>query len=143
MGFEYTKYRPPLRLVFADPELNGLVVIMNRPNIDEAMFVGEFYATDHAAATAEKRQADYAHIHELIASKIVEWNMEIGGKPIPATLEGLRQIDGDLLGSILGAWLKGAAMVSDPLEQTSNGGGDSAVVPASIPMEPFSPNPSN
>jgi hypothetical protein len=142
-GFEYTTFRPALRLVFDDQALAGLEIVMRRPNVDESMFIGQFYATDHKKAPRERQQADLDRLYEIVAGRMIEWNMEIDGKPVPPTVQGVREIDGGLLGTILGAWLKGAAMVSAPLGPTSSDGEDSAVALESIPMEVSSPNHTN
>lgn len=78
---------------------------------------------------------------EELATRIVSWNLEDDdGKPIPATPEGLRQVDTSLVSALKNAWVQSITGVhdADPLPQSSPSGEPSLV--ESIPMEALSPS---
>lgn len=73
--------------------------------------------------------------------RLVSWNLtDDDDQPIPATAEGLRQVDTSLVTALKNAWLQSIVGVhtSDPLSQSSPSGAPSLV--ESVPMEALSPS---
>ena len=71
--------------------------------------------------------------------RLVSWNLtDDDDQPIPATAEGLRQVDTSLVTALKNAWLQSIAGVhdADPLPQSSPSGEPSLV--ESVPMEALS-----
>ncbi|WP_406156985.1 hypothetical protein [Streptomyces canus] len=78
---------------------------------------------------------------EEMAKRLVDWNFtDDNGDPIPATREGLRQVDTSLVTALKVAWIQSLTGVhaADPLPQSSPSGEPSLV--ASVPMEALSPS---
>lgn len=75
------------------------------------------------------------------SKRLVSWNLtDDDDQPIPATEEGLRQVDTSLVTALKDAWLQSITGVhaADPLPQSSPSGEPSPV--ESIPMEVLSPS---
>lgn len=73
--------------------------------------------------------------------RLVSWNLtDDDDQPIPATAEGLRQVDTSLVTALKNAWLQSIVGVhtADPLSQSSPSGAPSLV--ESVPMEALSPS---
>lgn len=75
---------------------------------------------------------------ELLANRIVDWNLEDEetGEPVPTTLEALQAEDDDLILAIINQWMEAVSGVAAPLDAPSPSGVISPV--ASIPTEPLS-----
>jgi hypothetical protein len=122
-----------------DEDLDGVVVKVRPPTVLEALENidigwlrdGSLPPVEHA-----KRLAD---LYAVFASRLVEWNLEDAGQPIPATLDGLHQIPHDVGGRILGSWLYETSTVPAPLPQDSPTGSDS-VDESEIPMTAAAPS---
>lgn len=84
----------------------------------------------------EDADAKVDEIHKLFADHLVDWNLTDGGKPVPATLDGLRSQEGTFIGRLITAWRNNTLGVSVPLEQPSADGEPLAEL--SIPMESLS-----
>lgn len=75
------------------------------------------------------------------ATRLVSWNLtDEDDQPIPATPEGLRQVDTSLVSALKTAWVQALTGVhdADPLVHSSPSGGPSPV--ESIPTEALSPS---
>lgn len=70
---------------------------------------------------------------EILASRIIEWNLEDDGEPIPPTIENLRNEDFGMVMDIITSWTKAVTHVPAPLLGDSNSG--NTFPEASIPME--------
>jgi len=73
------------------------------------------------------------------ATHLVSWNLEDENEqPIPATEDGMKGVDHDLIVAINNAWIQTLMGVheSDPLPESSPSGGPSLV--ESVPMEALS-----
>jgi hypothetical protein len=73
-----------------------------------------------------------------LSSVLDSWNLTRKGKPIPATLEGLRSLDEDQAIAIVMTWAVKFVGVSVPLERPSDSGATSPDL--SIPTETLSPS---
>lgn len=137
-------YRPPrrvFRLRFEDGHHDGLVVRMRTTSVGRALDLMRFLVLDTDGLTPED-VAGFEGLFEGFAEVLVEWNVEDDdGRPVPATLEGVRTQPIDFVMGILNVWFGATTTVSatDPLAATSPAGEPSAV--PSLPMVPLSPSP--
>lgn len=98
-------------------------------------------------AAAAKLNAEARPVIEglmgTLAGALTEWNIEDRhGKPVPATLAGLKSLNLSLVMDIITAWMAAQNGVDDDLGKDSGSGGNSDLE-QSIPMEPLSPNRSS
>lgn len=74
---------------------------------------------------------------ELLAERIVEWNLEDEhGKPVPPTLDAMLEEDDDFIFAIINRWTDAVSGVKAPLQQSSPSGEPSPV--ELVPMEALS-----
>lgn len=73
--------------------------------------------------TAEK-SARYRTLTELLGDEVLRgWNILDGrGRPRPATPEGLRRVDAEFIGDIIGLYLGALGTVASPLPEGSPNG---------------------
>lgn len=129
--------RKVYRLVFEDGHpLAGLVV--RARSASTAQFLEITDLADAAAFGTEQIKQMMRQFAEVLLS----WNLEDeDGEPVPATFEGLRSQEFELVNTVIMKWMDAVAGVSPPLDQPASGGPLSPVV--SLPMAPLSPNPPN
>ncbi len=135
MGF--TPKRKHYRLVFADPDMQGLVVEATSPPmgvfIDGASLAD--LDSDDAQSAGRLKEVDALFSH--FAAALMSWNLEDEeGASIPATKAGLYTQDIDFVLAVIRAWVQVTTSVAAPLSDGSSAGGPSLV--ASIPMETLS-----
>jgi len=135
----YVRKRRVYRLRFEDEELDGLVVKVRSASVGRLLefmrFLAGLSGDDLTADDVEK----FAGLFESFADVLQEWNVEDeDGRPVPATLEGVRSQDGDFVMAIMRVWFQAVTQPPAPLPATSSAGGPSAVPP--LPMEPLSPS---
>lgn len=130
MGFEFDD--PTYVLEFEDGRLEGLEVKA------KAQTLGNFLDMTALAAMGDNpSSADMVKVGELLAGfaeVLVEWNVQVKGEDVPATLDGLRRLKFQDAFKIITAWIKATAGVSAPLEDGSNAGG-----PSVVPLPPMAP----
>lgn len=119
---KFTRPRTTYRLDFADTDLDGLEVRMRggklRTVFDQLPLVG---VTD-ANATPEDAKLMLAQYEEL-AAHLVDWNMvDDDGNDIPATLEGLKDLELRHVQMIATAWQRAQVDVPGPLPSSSSTG---------------------
>lgn len=137
MGFvrEKTIYK----LVFQTPELDGLEVRATGGSLGDYLVISELADLAEVLHTATKQEAA-KRIGEVVAhfaETLVDWNLEDeDGTPVPATAEGLRRQDPELIIAIVRAWMDAVAGISRPLGQPSPDGEQVA----EIPMQTLSPS---
>lgn len=127
MGFE--KKKKTFKLVFADPESEGLEVRAGSPTMED-------YITLQGMSGVAVGMDQFHELVVLFAKSLIEWNVEDEGEPVAATVAGAESLEPDFLMEIMDAWMDAVNGVSTPLEQPSSDGEPSLV--ASIPMEPLS-----
>jgi hypothetical protein len=84
-------------------------------------------------------ESDEQNAMEEFKKRLVSWNLtDDDDQPIPATAEGLRQVDTSLVTALKDAWVQALTGVhdADPLPESSTSGEPSPV--ESIPMEALS-----
>jgi hypothetical protein len=129
------KARRVFVLEFAD--MDGLEVKARSTTIDNFMDISNLTELSPGALFTDEDRDKLDKLREAFAECLVDWNLEEDdGSPIPATLEGLRSLDYDLVVSITRAWMDAVASVSPGKDSRSNGGSPS--VEASIPMAALS-----
>jgi|SRR5712664_3947717 len=102
--------------------------------------LGEQLSGDTNAAT---KVAAANELFAAFAERLVSWNLEDDGTPVPATLEGVTDQDMDFMIGLVMTWMDEVASVDIPLPQPSPNGVSSATGPdmaASVPMETLSPS---
>ncbi|MEU3851717.1 hypothetical protein [Streptomyces sp. NPDC029554] len=110
---------------------------------------------EHYGAEARVRRMSYGEWEAVVgvdgagetsamaefAKRLVSWNLtDDDEQPIPATPEGMRQVDTSLITALKDAWVQALTGVhdADPLPQSSPSGEPSPV--ESIPTEALSPS---
>lgn len=83
----------------------------------------------------------FDEVLSILAGRMISWNLEDDGVPVPATKESLADEDFGMVMDIISAWTKAVTSVSAPLDARSNSG--NTFPEASIPMEASSPSPTN
>lgn len=92
---------------------------------------------DLDTARADGRDEAVIAILQLMADRLVEWNVEDDdGQPVPTTFDGVRSLDLDFNWAIIDAWQDAVAGVAAPLDEPSTATEPSLV--ASIPTETLS-----
>jgi hypothetical protein len=120
-------YRPRhkvFKLVFADPEMDGLIVRVRAIRIGEMRELLDLADLD----TSYLQPGDAgkaSRMFEMFADALISWNVEDDqGSPVPATLEGISAQDGDFIQAIVKEWLN-IFKVAGPLGNGSSDGGRS------------------
>jgi hypothetical protein len=124
MGY---RRRPPVyRLVFQDPEMEGLEVRMKSVTVGEFL---ELTGLDDTAALAGATLKDGAVISSPLTraagNAIVDWNLEDDNGPVQPGYDALIAQDTDFVRQIVKAWFEAVSGVSAPLQHGSSGGGPS------------------
>lgn len=105
-----------------DHELHGLVVMAR------AMRLGELLKLAEMAEQAKDKVSDIAELIERFSAILVSWNREDDeGNALPATAEGVQQIEDWEFMEILDAYMSAAVSVSEDLGKGSPSGGPSPV----------------
>lgn len=132
----YRKKRTVYKLVFEDPDLDGLEVVARSVPLESLLSV------QRLISTADSNPEDAEALFRKLAGVLVSWNLETEeGETVPCTFEGLAAQEFPFVMEILNAWQ--AAMVTVP-KASPNGLNGGATSPApSIPMEVSSPSPPN
>lgn len=139
MGFVANKV---YKLVFED-DLEGLEVRARSVPLGKMLGLAKLDGLDFKTLDLEDQLATLKELFTVFAQALVSWNVEVetadGTRPLPATFEGLEELDPPTAWAILSAWMTNVMGVSGPLERRSPSGGPS--LEASLPMEPLSPSP--
>lgn len=122
----YTPKPKQYALKFRDAEFEGLEVIMG------SMTVGEWEEMMAPAPDdrQERAKANDANLL-LFADRLISWNLETGGKPVPATLAGLKSLDRPFMTDLMTAWQL-ALLGVDPT--SGSGSSDGETTPEQDPL---------
>ncbi|MFF4600161.1 hypothetical protein [Amycolatopsis sp. NPDC001319] len=120
MGFMVNQ--TTLKLVFDDPELEGLVVRMHAGTVGQRMHLDQLNTNDD--------------IVSFYADLLVEWNAEDTDGPLPTTPDGVKRLDHPTFLAIQRAWTNLRQTIPAPLEQQSSAGATS--LEESMPMDDLS-----
>lgn len=133
--------RPPLKLVFESPELDGLVVRSRRLTVAE---VRTITTRDEGSVRGERERT----IEEILASAIRSWNYhDEDGEAVEPTAENLdSRVDPGLIGEIVSELVAASSRVAPPLPKPSDDGSPSEeefkLMEALSSDPPSSPGPS-
>lgn len=127
-----TRFQRKAQVVTFPPEheLHGLEVVCRRPSVGAIEAVNDLAVSDDEKVSTQVM----AIVDTLFAPALISWNYhdEIGYK-VPATAEGLRQLDIEALLYVLSAWTDGIQGVTPDLGKESDSG-HSSPGPKSIPV---------
>ena len=112
MGFEapQTVYG----LDFADTPYAGLEVAVRATTLDELLGVLELLDWDTAKGLRK--------LFDAFSGFLASWNVEQGGKPVPADLDGLLSLEEPFATAIILAWQRRVIEAPPPLPGTSDSG---------------------
>jgi hypothetical protein len=133
MGFNVE--RTTYRLRFKDPDYEGLEVVASELSTGE---LWEYMDAEKISADITQDSKDRAAARrsmlQMLADALVSWNAEVGGKPVPTTVDGLLSLGHKFNSRVVDAWTDALVGISAPLPETSSAGTPSALE-ASIPMD--------
>lgn len=144
MGYKRSKI---YRLVFADPEFEGLEVRAKSVPIGDFLQITSLVGLKDSGEFTEDDKAKITDLFGTFSKALVDWNVEdderdddgnLTGRdvPVPPTLEGLLTQDLDFVLEIIKAWMDAVASVPDAV---GKGSGSGVTFPeASLPMDPLS-----
>lgn len=134
----YKRESKVYKLVFADPDYDGLIVRVRSIKIGALRELLGLAATlaDGQVSLADASKVD--RLFEVFADALISWNLEDDhDQPVPATLEGVSTQDADFISDIVKEWMK-VFQVTGPLGNGSSDGGRS--LEESLAMASQSPN---
>lgn len=128
------------KLVFADPEFEGLEIRV-KPSSIHTMLEAFRYQTLRSMSPQQAIE-QLPQLCDLMASRIVDWNLEHpdSDEVMPVSGASLMEQDLAFVRAVLDAWLETVVQVPAPLDRRSSDGEPS--LEQSIPMEPLSASPS-
>lgn len=131
LTFEGTKYAG-LEVTVDEAPMGLLLDIME----DYAVLVGSNVDVATAGKVLRSLTGNFASVLE-------GWNATRKGKPVPATLDGLRSLGQTFVMTVIGAWLTGNVQADEELGKGSPSGGNSpealeamAALSTSLPSSP-------
>ena len=133
MGFEAPETL--FKLIFEDPDMAGLVVMVREPSIDDLLTMSGMDADEAKNMDTAKVRAIFKAFADLLDS----WNLTRKGKPVPATFEGVISQSPAFIGKIIAAMDKTIAR-TDPTPAAGSSTGETSGLAASIPMTPLPPS---
>jgi hypothetical protein len=131
----YKRQETIYKLVFADPEMDGLEVRVRDVSIGKLRQL----VTLREDASDDEQTEELDKLFNEFAKSLVDWNLDDeNDDPVPATLEGILAQPGKFVMQIIGAWIETVSGVpkDGPLPVRSTGGSPFQV--ASIPVVPRS-----
>lgn len=113
--------RSTLKLVFEDPQFDGLEVRIKRLPIGKLFAVTEL--ADLGDDLSEMKE-QFFKLTDMVGESLLSWNLTEGDEeePVPADAEGLRSQDIEFVLGIVTAWTEAATAVTPPLPNRSNSG---------------------
>lgn len=134
MGFKLQ--RKTYKLTFgAGTELDGATVVIGSFSLGEAEVLNQS-TTDPTQA-----QAVLDAKLQLLADRLVSWDLEDEQGPIPTTLDGIKRLEAEVLVQILQAWGAASTAVAAPLPSASSDGATPPPLEVSIPTETLPTSP--
>lgn len=144
MGYKRGKV---YRLVFADPEFEGLEVRAKSVPTGDFLKITELMSLKDSGGFTADDKDKLTDLFATFADALIDWNVEdderdeqgnLTGRdvPVPPTLEGLLTQDLDMVLEIIKAWMDAVATVPDAVGKGSVSG--VSFPEASLPMDPLS-----
>jgi hypothetical protein len=133
--------RKTLKLVFEDPELEGLVIRCYSKSLGSMLDLSPLMEVGESDFDSEKHMPMLELMFRQFIDSVIEWNIQDpeDGSPVPTTMEGLKSLDEDFALTISAAWMNAATGVSPDLKAPSSSV-RSMAMEESLPMEPLSEN---
>lgn len=133
----YKRKRKIYKLVFEDPDMEGLVVRARSTSVQQFLDIQAF--ADAAKETDGDTVAAMKRLFATFATVIIDWNLEEeDGTPIEATAGALLAEDFDFAMAMVSAWLEAVAGVSAPVGKGSTPGSPVPLLEGSLQMETLS-----
>ena len=136
----YTPKKKLYKLKFADPDMNGLEVVMHSVPVGVMLQIDELAGAIGSSQEAGSTSGKFREMLEIVAGALDSWNIEDeDGTPLTADFNGLATLETQFVMELIAAWSQAVAGVPSPLGKSSTPG---ATFPeASLPMEPLSSSP--
>jgi hypothetical protein len=113
----YRKVPTVYHLTFADPEYDGLEVVMT------SIKIGKIRKLMRVLDEEGRTQEQMDEMFNLIDEGLVSWNLEDeNGQPVPTTVAGIEDQELQFILDILETWLDGMTGVNDDLGKGSSSG---------------------
>lgn len=135
----YVRQQKIYKLVFADPDYEGLEVRARSVDIDTFLEIAEL------ADQADQEPAAMRKLLDGFAGVLVDWNLEEPAptktdpgrqRPVPATRAGLGKQDPEFAIAIVLAWMDAVGDISAPKLPSSNGGPLLESIPMAVTGSP-------
>jgi hypothetical protein len=125
------------KLSFGDgTRLNGATIVIGGLTIGELKLIER--SPDLTPDGAEQRvQAQ----QELVASRLISWDLEDRNGPLPTTVEGLNRLGLAHWAELLQAWFTAITAAPDAVGNASSGGVTPSPLEVSIPTETLPASP--
>ena len=88
---------------------------------------------DEALSSVDDAVRAWDSVTEIFASKLISWDMELDDVPVPATLEGIKSLEDNLVMIVVEGWMEAIGGTPDPLERNSTNG--ESLPEVTLPME--------
>lgn len=96
------------KLVFTDPSFAGLEVACALIPLDELVATAQLARIDPDAITAAEL-AKVTQLRDAFAGALRSWNLTRKGKPVPATLAGVKSLDMVFVLQLIEPWVSSSA----------------------------------
>lgn len=117
----YKVKRTTYNLKFVDPDHDGIVVKVWAMSMAERLHVPTLVPSQEDDAESSVAKLD--ELHDTFIGHVVEWNLaDEDDTPIPVTVEGLRSLEPEFIGLLIGTWRYAKAVVNAPLDEGSTSG---------------------
>lgn len=125
----YVPTRTTYKLVFEDPEYNGLEVYTKAGALGDYMDIAKLASVDWSPPYNVEQIEQVDELLKSFCRVLVSWNIEEPAKkPVPANLRGLKSLDLKLAMAIITAWMNAAAGEAVPLARDGD-------LEAGLPMD--------
>lgn len=137
MGF--TPKRQLYRLTFADPDMEGLEVIVHKGSMGSYTSIASLVEFMDSTKVTSAMLGRIDEAYGAFVESVVSWNLEFeDGTPVPVTLDGLKTQEFEFTAELMRAWATKVGGVSADLKGGSNSGPTSPM--PNIPMTPMPPS---
>lgn len=115
--------RTTYKLVFDDDAYAGLEIKVRGTTLDELFALDEATEALNTAKTLDEGVAAIRARNGLFVEKVIGWNLEEDGQPVPVSVEALGTFESAFTTLIVATWRRAAAgVVPAPLVQPSTDG---------------------
>lgn len=127
------------RLTFGEgTRLNGATIVIGGLRVGELKLLEGADAGSLTPAEAEQRVQQQ---QELVADRLISWDLEDRNGPLPLTVEGLNRLGLAHWQELVQAWFATVTAVPDAVGNASSGGETPPPLEVSIPTETLSASP--